>query len=209
MSKLTPRTNIKGAHEEGVELKTLSPISTPSILSKYSFYLASFVFAVGFYMNFTLPSVRMPTTLPTALMSTVGFLVLFTTLSLIYSLSTFGRPYLKFAYNCFIKPFLKKRSDGIDSNTHQSRLEEFYEGQADIYDLTRKRLLRGRATMLKLCAAQLRQVYPVSGLGLRGNRYVRATKHEVFASVNNNIFHFKIHTTNPIIARAGDVTAIK
>ncbi|KAI8617529.1 hypothetical protein BC830DRAFT_1062395 [Chytriomyces sp. MP71] len=71
-----------------------------------------------------------------------------------------GSVYLRFAYNCFIKPFLKKKSDGLDSQEHQNRLEAFYEGQADIYDETRRRLLRGRSTMLKLCAAQLAQFYP-------------------------------------------------
>lgn len=170
MSKVTPRTNIKGAHEEGVELKSLSPIATPSILNSYWFYGISCLFLLaGYTVDFKalkLPSLQVPVSLS----STVGFVVLFSTLSLIYTLSTFGRPYLKFAYNCFIKPFFKKRSDGIDSNTHQSRLEEFYEGQADIYDITRKKLLRGRSTMLKLCAAQLRQVYPMSELGLKGNR---------------------------------------
>ncbi|KAJ3348809.1 hypothetical protein HDU83_001011 [Entophlyctis luteolus] len=72
-----------------------------------------------------------------------------------------GSLYLRFAYNCFIKPFLKKKTNGLDSSEHQNRLEAFYEGQADIYDETRKRLLRGRSTMLKLCAAQLAQFYPV------------------------------------------------
>ncbi|KAJ3110904.1 hypothetical protein HDU96_006157 [Phlyctochytrium bullatum] len=78
-----------------------------------------------------------------------------------YFVASVGKPYLRFAYNCFIKPFLKKKADGVNSEEHQSRLEAFYEGQADIYDVTRRRLLRGRSTMLKLCAAQLAQFYPV------------------------------------------------
>ncbi|TPX33943.1 hypothetical protein SeMB42_g07408 [Synchytrium endobioticum] len=45
---------------------------------------------------------------------------------------------------------------------HQERLQDFYKGQANVYDTTRRRLLRGRSTMLKLCAAQLRQYYPCS-----------------------------------------------
>ncbi|KAJ1552676.1 hypothetical protein HK405_010432, partial [Cladochytrium tenue] len=72
-----------------------------------------------------------------------------------------GRAYVRFAWNCFIKPFLRRKPNGVDSSEHQNRLEAFYEGQADIYDETRKRLLRGRSTMLKLCAAQLAQFYPV------------------------------------------------
>ncbi|KAJ3286864.1 hypothetical protein HK104_008851 [Borealophlyctis nickersoniae] len=73
-----------------------------------------------------------------------------------------GRPYALFAWNCFVRPFLeaRKQPGGIDSEDHQRRLELFYEGQADVYDVTRRRLLRGRSTMLKLCAAQLRQYYP-------------------------------------------------
>lgn len=80
----------------------------------------------------------------------------------VFLLTQFGPgPYLKFAYNCFIKPFLKQKANGVGSEEHRDRLEAFYEGQADIYDETRKRLLRGRSTMLKLCSAQLAQFYPV------------------------------------------------
>lgn len=103
------------------------------------------------------------------------------------------RPGLVFAWNCFVKPVLKMVSGGDKGSkdgAHQDRLEEFYAGQAGwylpsfryrkpwpvsslsqhstlpgIYDITRKRLLRGRTTMLKLCAAQLRQHYPVKGAG--------------------------------------------
>ncbi|KAJ3046128.1 hypothetical protein HDV00_003878 [Rhizophlyctis rosea] len=77
-----------------------------------------------------------------------------------YFVATVGKPYALFAWNCFIKPFLKSKPAGVDSEEHQKRLEQFYEGQAEVYDVTRKRLLRGRSTMLKLCAAQLRQYYP-------------------------------------------------
>ncbi|KAI8320008.1 hypothetical protein GQ54DRAFT_313067, partial [Martensiomyces pterosporus] len=54
----------------------------------------------------------------------------------------------KFAYNCFFKPL------GLHSD-QQSRLDAFYEGQADVYDSTRGGLLRGRKTMLRLCAGEL------------------------------------------------------
>ncbi|KAJ1343979.1 hypothetical protein BSLG_001459 [Batrachochytrium salamandrivorans] len=59
--------------------------------------------------------------------------------SIVYAASTLGRPYMVFAYNCFIKPYLKAKPVGIDSDQHQQRLEQFYEGQADIYDITRRR----------------------------------------------------------------------
>ncbi|KAJ1555017.1 hypothetical protein HK096_010241 [Nowakowskiella sp. JEL0078] len=78
-----------------------------------------------------------------------------------YFLNKVGKPYIRFAWNCFILPLISKKPDGLGSNEHQNRLEQFYQGQADIYDVTRRRLLRGRNTMLKLCAAQLRQIYPV------------------------------------------------
>lgn len=68
---------------------------------------------------------------------TLGLLI-----GLIYVAISTGRPYLVFAYNCFLKPFLSgKKFSGIDSSDHQSRLEEFYEGQASVYDVTRKRYI--------------------------------------------------------------------
>ncbi|KAJ6609830.1 hypothetical protein B0H10DRAFT_450307 [Mycena sp. CBHHK59/15] len=57
------------------------------------------------------------------------------------------RPYLKFFWHCFIRPI------GLDDQ--KARLNKFYQGQADIYDTTRDRLLRGRKTMLSLSAAHL------------------------------------------------------
>ncbi|KAI5479438.1 betaine lipid synthase [Pseudohyphozyma bogoriensis] len=56
----------------------------------------------------------------------------------------------QFAYNCFFRP-LGKSAD------QAGRLNKFYEKQAEIYDRTRSRLLRGRTTMLKLSAAHLRE----------------------------------------------------
>ncbi|KAJ2699528.1 hypothetical protein H4218_002591 [Coemansia sp. IMI 209128] len=57
---------------------------------------------------------------------------------------------LQFAYNCFLKPLGQHSSQ-------QGRLDAFYEGQAAVYDSTRGGLLRGRKTMLRLCAAELRK----------------------------------------------------
>ncbi|KAI9484700.1 hypothetical protein BDB00DRAFT_983783 [Zychaea mexicana] len=54
-----------------------------------------------------------------------------------------------FMYSCFLKPL------GHHGDV-QSRLESFYQGQAHIYDDSRGKLLRGRKTMLRLCAAQLK-----------------------------------------------------
>ncbi|KAK7035304.1 hypothetical protein VNI00_012071 [Paramarasmius palmivorus] len=60
-------------------------------------------------------------------------------------------PQLKFIWYCFIKP--------LGAHGHQkSRLDKFYEGQADVYDATRKGLLRGRKTMLNLSAAHLKDL---------------------------------------------------
>ncbi|KAJ2005952.1 hypothetical protein GGI04_002049 [Coemansia thaxteri] len=60
------------------------------------------------------------------------------------------QPTLQFAYNCFLKPLGRHSSQ-------QGRLDAFYEGQAAVYDSTRGGLLRGRKTMLRLCAAELKQ----------------------------------------------------
>lgn len=57
---------------------------------------------------------------------------------------------LIFCWSCFIKPH---RGDG--KGTQQDALESFYEKQADIYDATRKTLLKGREDMLAQVAAQL------------------------------------------------------
>ncbi|KAJ3030274.1 hypothetical protein HDV00_008989 [Rhizophlyctis rosea] len=89
--------------------------------------------------------------------------VLFISLTAFYVapvLGKHGKAYVIFAWNCFVKPFLKRKAPlGVDADQHQQRLEKFYEGQAEVYDVTRRRLLRGRGTMLKLCAAQLCQYY--------------------------------------------------
>ncbi|KAI0338707.1 hypothetical protein BDW22DRAFT_1415383 [Trametopsis cervina] len=60
------------------------------------------------------------------------------------------RPYAVFAWMCFFRPIGNKEGD------QQTRLDSFYQGQADVYDATRHRLLRGRHTLLRLCAAHLR-----------------------------------------------------
>ncbi|KAJ3404820.1 hypothetical protein HDV05_006883, partial [Chytridiales sp. JEL 0842] len=93
--------------------------------------------------------------------SGLQFALLVSVLAAGYFVASSGGAYVRFAYNCFVKPFLKRKADGLGSKEHQERLEAFYEGQADIYDETRRRLLRGRTTMLKLCSAQLAQFYPV------------------------------------------------
>ncbi|KAJ4305041.1 hypothetical protein N0V90_000571 [Kalmusia sp. IMI 367209] len=59
--------------------------------------------------------------------------------------------YLKFAYACFLKPHT-----GDGNGDQQDALESFYKAQADVYDATRTRLLRGREDMLGLVAAQLK-----------------------------------------------------
>lgn len=56
----------------------------------------------------------------------------------------------RFVWNCFLQP-LGKNAD------QAGRLDRFYKGQADIYDATRSKLLRGRGTMLKLSAAHLKE----------------------------------------------------
>ncbi|EIW83356.1 hypothetical protein CONPUDRAFT_136405 [Coniophora puteana RWD-64-598 SS2] len=57
-------------------------------------------------------------------------------------------PYVRFIWHCFIQP--------VKGADQRARLDQFYEGQAHVYDATRNRLLRGRNTMLNLCAGHLR-----------------------------------------------------
>ena len=58
--------------------------------------------------------------------------------------------FVRFVYACFLKPHESDSSAG-----QQAALESFYKAQADVYDATRKTLLRGREDMLALVAAQL------------------------------------------------------
>ncbi|KAG8722187.1 hypothetical protein FRC08_005936 [Ceratobasidium sp. 394] len=71
-------------------------------------------------------------------------------LALVYS--SFGslKAPLRFIWHCFLRPL-------GGAKTQQDRLDQFYEGQAEIYDSTRRKLLRGRKTMLTLAAAHLRE----------------------------------------------------
>ncbi|PWN50116.1 hypothetical protein IE53DRAFT_110475 [Violaceomyces palustris] len=71
--------------------------------------------------------------------------------ALLASVSERVRALLVFSYNCFLQPL------GKVSNQAE-RLDKFYSKQAGVYDTTRTGLLRGRRTMLKLCAAQLREI---------------------------------------------------
>lgn len=60
--------------------------------------------------------------------------------------------FVRFCYACFLKPHDKNNENG-----QQAALESFYKAQADVYDATRRTLLRGREDMLGLVAAQLVQ----------------------------------------------------
>lgn len=97
-----------------------------------------------------------------------------------------AKPMLLFAHNCFLKPFLikipwfgksSKLKGTFKSSAHQELLEQFYEGQADIYDLTRRRLLRGRRTMLRLCAAQLAQRHVTPELSSFNANSIKEAQH--------------------------------
>ncbi|KAJ3336111.1 hypothetical protein HDU93_003642 [Gonapodya sp. JEL0774] len=68
------------------------------------------------------------------------------------------KPTIIFVWNVFLTPLVQMWTH--HHGDHQTRLEAFYKNQASVYDQTRRRLLRGRSTMLKLAAAQLKQYYP-------------------------------------------------
>lgn len=100
------------------------------------------------------PSTNMSTQIFTALDFRACFFGgLFLSISL--AIACYGRPYVIFAYNCFLKPFTNPSEKG-SAGGQQDALESFYKGQAAIYDSTRAWLLRGREEMLALAAAQLR-----------------------------------------------------
>ncbi|KAK7057273.1 hypothetical protein R3P38DRAFT_3384712 [Favolaschia claudopus] len=91
-------------------------------------------------LAFSLPKLALPT--PTLLLlACLAFYVL---------RSRLLRPYLKFIWHCFLRP--------IGAVDQKSRLDNFYQGQADVYDTTRNGLLRGRNTMLALSAAHLKSI---------------------------------------------------
>ncbi|KAJ4468170.1 hypothetical protein J3R30DRAFT_3305702 [Lentinula aciculospora] len=60
-------------------------------------------------------------------------------------------PQLTFIWYCFVRPL-------TGAKDQKARLDKFYEGQADVYDATRRGLLRGRKTMLNLSAGHLRSL---------------------------------------------------
>lgn len=153
---VTPRTDIVGAHHgDGVSIgragQKLSRSSSSLHASTFNFQrvillvaLAGIVLATDWipaksylgsvkqHLSDSYSAIRY---LPTGFQFVAFASILVAT----YFAVTAGKPYVLFAWNCFIKPFLKRKPAGIDSEDHQRRLEQFYEGQADIYDVTRRR----------------------------------------------------------------------
>lgn len=86
-----------------------------------------------------------------------------TTLLDLFFWSTGLRTLALFAYNCFIKPFLPS-SFHAHGDGQKGALDAFYQGQAEVYDASRRHLLKGRETMLQLMASHLKaQLPPVTG----------------------------------------------
>ncbi|WVQ75099.1 hypothetical protein IAR50_004708 [Cryptococcus sp. DSM 104548] len=84
---------------------------------------------------------------------TLGYSLAFlSSLCLSWGLQPAFKTPIRFIYNCIFKPFFH-RSVGQQQKDH---LEAFYAGQADLYDVTRPHLLKGRETMLQLLAAHLK-----------------------------------------------------
>lgn len=139
LQTLTPRTDIDGAHQQGVFVATGAKLSK----SSFDFKTVAAVPALLALLYLLYPTVisLVPSESTFGLSSTLNFITLVSLLVSVYLSMTIGKPYLQFAYNCFLKPFFKASSSGIDSDAHRSRLEDFYAGQADIYDVTRRRLV--------------------------------------------------------------------
>ena len=177
--KPTPRTNIDGAHQQGVYVSagarlsaSFSQYKNVHLLFTIACLLIAFDWipaksALGGLKYRLIESATYVRFLP----SGIQVLTLAMVTTVIWAIYLHGSHHLRFAYNCFIKPFIQTKVDGVGSEDHQKRLEQFYDGQADVYDITRKSLLRGRNNMLKLCAAQLRQVYPCQMPMFQGDRF--------------------------------------
>ncbi|KAE9411149.1 S-adenosyl-L-methionine-dependent methyltransferase [Gymnopus androsaceus JB14] len=78
-----------------------------------------------------------------------GAIVLVLATCLVWLIISRLTPQLTFFWYCFVSPL-------AGAKDQKARLDKFYEGQADVYDATRKGLLRGRKTMLNLSAGHLR-----------------------------------------------------
>ena len=70
---------------------------------------------------------------------------------ILYTNSENCRNISKFTWSSFVRPF----SASTDSGWGRT-LERFYAGQADAYDASRRGLLKGRMTMMKLATSHLR-----------------------------------------------------
>ncbi|EST06244.1 Methyltransferase domain protein [Kalmanozyma brasiliensis GHG001] len=89
---------------------------------------------------------------PASLVNSLAVAAAFVTLvGLAATVSQKVRDILVFSYTCFLQPLGK-------TSNQAERLDKFYQNQASVYDATRSGLLKGRTTMLKLCAAQLRDM---------------------------------------------------
>ncbi|CDS01335.1 hypothetical protein [Sporisorium scitamineum] len=89
---------------------------------------------------------------PSSLVNRTALATVFMTfVGLAAAVSQKVRDVLVFSYTCFLQPLGKTANQA-------ERLDKFYQHQANVYDSTRSGLLKGRTTMLKLCAAQLRDM---------------------------------------------------
>ena len=149
--RITPRTKIQGAHQQGVSVNAGGRLPSKKPIYSYKRLYLFLAIAIPLLATDWIPVNSYLGVLKAQLIQSVSALAYLPTgfqivaissfLLCCYFIATIGKPYLRFAYNCFLKPFMKKKPSGIDSEDHQKRLEEFYEGQADIYDVTRKRFV--------------------------------------------------------------------
>lgn len=145
-AKVTPRTNIAGAHQQGVSVAAGRKLPKSSSMRIYALAaIAGILLATDWiptksYFGAIIESLKRSYSVISYLPTGFQIVTLGLLIGLLSVAISTGRPYLVFAYNCFLKPFISsKKFSGIDSSDHQSRLEEFYQGQANVYDVTRKR----------------------------------------------------------------------
>ncbi|ODV77567.1 S-adenosyl-L-methionine-dependent methyltransferase [Suhomyces tanzawaensis NRRL Y-17324] len=77
---------------------------------------------------------------------------------------------LVFAWACFIKPLIHKKTSGAATTkaNQQQSLEQFYKSQAHIYDNTREFLLKGRRECLRLAVAHLQKTTDLVWIDIGG-----------------------------------------
>ncbi|ABN67370.2 predicted protein [Scheffersomyces stipitis CBS 6054] len=92
---------------------------------------------------------------------------------------------LVFAWACFIKPLIQKKTSGKKKDQQHS-LEQFYKNQAHIYDTTREFLLKGRQECLRLAVSHLQKKKELVWIDVGGGTGSNIEYMDQFCSISEN-----------------------